>query len=236
MHLLHRIKMAFIYILGGLFAFILLYIFFTYLLFYLPVNKNAGIKGEKEISIYVMTNGVHTDIVVPVRNEIMDWSRMTKFEHTASKDTTFNYAAFGWGDKGFYLQTPEWSDLKFSVAFSAMFHLGSTAMHVDFIHAMHENKNCREIRISKVEYEKLVNYIKESFEYNKDGEIIQIPGIHAGYGPDDAFYEAKGAYDVFHTCNTWANSALKSCNQKACWWTPMDRGIFHQYPDKETKK
>jgi len=218
-----------LYILAAICSFVLLYLGFTYLLFFIPVNKNAALEGPKEMSIYIMTNGVHTDIVVPVKNDVMDWSTMTKFEYTESKDTTFKYAAFGWGDKGFYLQTPQWSDLKFSVAFNAMFHLGSTAMHVDFIHQMHENESCKEIRISKKQYAKLVEYIKDSFRYADNGDVMLIEHVDAGYGPDDTFYEAKGAYDLFNTCNTWANSALKACEQKACWWTPVDKGIFHQY-------
>jgi len=217
------------YLTGAFCAFIVLYLAITYLLFFIPVNKDAASKGNKEISIYIMTNGVHTDIVVPVKNELMDWSKLTKFENTQSKDTTFNYVAFGWGDKGFYLQTPEWADLKVSVAFNAAFHLGSTAMHVDFIHNIHQNAHVREIRISKIQYQKLIGYIKKSFQYDNRGQLILIDSAHSGYGPDSSFYEAEGAYDLFNTCNTWANSALKACDQKACFWTPTDKGIFHQY-------
>ena len=32
---------------------------------------------------------------------------------------------------------------------------------------------------------------------------------------NDAFYEAKGRYSLFFTCNTWTNNALKICKQKA---------------------
>lgn len=52
------------------------------------------------------------------------------------------------------------------------------------------------------------------------------------YGDHDAFYEAKGRYSLFHTCNTWANNALKACGQKACWWTPFSTGIRYQYGQK----
>jgi hypothetical protein len=38
-----------------------------------------------------------------------------------------------------------------------------------------------------------------------------------------------GSYNLFHTCNTWTNDALKAGGQKACWWTPFDAGIFRQY-------
>ena len=52
---------------------------------------------EKPIAIYIKTNGVHTDIVVPIKNEFYDWSQKIKFENTTSKDTTSNFVALGWG-------------------------------------------------------------------------------------------------------------------------------------------
>lgn len=141
------------------------------------------------------------------------------------------YASFGWGDKGFYLATPNWSDLKFSVAFKAMFHLGSTALYVTFYKAMPTGERCKEIKISKAEHGQLVTYLKKSFRLDSLGHTINIVTHNDGYGSDDAFYEAAGTYDLFHTCNTWANNALKACGQKACLWTPLDKGIFHQYKD-----
>ena len=35
-----------------------------------------------EIAIYILTNGVHTDLVLPVQTEQMDWSQQLKYEHT----------------------------------------------------------------------------------------------------------------------------------------------------------
>ncbi|HXU27639.1 MAG TPA: DUF2459 domain-containing protein, partial [Bacteroidia bacterium] len=48
-------------------------------------------------------------------------------------------------------------------------------------------------------------------------------------GDNDSFYEAVGVYGLFYTCNTWANNGLKYCGQKACLWTPFEKGIFYQY-------
>lgn len=64
--------------------------------------------------------------------------------------------------------------------------------------------------------------------YNAEGRTIHI-GTHANYGLTDAFYDGVGRYNLFRTCNTWTNDALKACGQKACWWTPFDTGIFRQY-------
>lgn len=201
----------------------------VWLLPYVGVNKNADKTGSEDISIFIKTNGVHTDIVVPVRNELMDWSQFIKYEHTDAKDTTLQFVGIGWGDKGFYLQTPEWKDLKFSVAFKAMFHLGSSAVHATFYNGMTTGDDCKEIKISNGEYDKLVAFIKNTFETDASGNSIHIVSVDDGYGATDAFYEANGRYDLFHTCNTWTNNALKACDQRACLWTALDKGIFYQY-------
>lgn len=211
---------------------LVLYALAVWLLPYIGVNRDAANVGDKDISIYIKTNGVHTEIVVPVNNERMDWTQLIKHDDTDAKDSTLRYVGIGWGDKGFYLQTPEWKDLKFSVAFKAMFHLSSSAVHATFYDKITTGDDCKEIRISKAEYDKLVSYIKNTFKTDTDGNSIQIPSVNDGYGANDVFYEANGKYDLFHTCNTWANNALKSCDQRACLWTALDGGIFYQYRDR----
>lgn len=191
----------------------------------IPVNANK--EDADEITIYILTNGVHTDIVCPIKNDIMDWKTLVPTEHTKSQNSDFNYASFGWGDKGFYLDTPTWADLKFSTAFNAAFWLGESAMHVTFYRNPVENESCKKLTISKENYQLLVNYIKESFDYENDKTVL-IP-TEMVYGDNDSFYDAKRTYNIFFTCNTWANSALKAANQKAALWTATDKGIFRQY-------
>lgn len=132
------------------------------------------------------------------------------------------------GDKGFYLDTPTWADLRFSVAFKATFALSTSAMHVTFYRYLKENDNCKSIRINREQYEKLTSYILKSFRKNDLGNVIHIE-TNANYGDNDAFYEANGRYNLFFTCNTWANNALKACQQKASVWTAFDTGIFYHY-------
>lgn len=206
--------------------FLFIYVFVAFLLSKITVNSNAE-KQSKDVTIYIKTNGVHTDIVVPVKNEIKNWSSHISFANTKSKDSTAKYLAFGWGDKGFYLNTPEWSDLKASTAFNAAFALGSSAMHTTFYSSLKENKDCIKIEISQENYQKLTTYIEKSFQLDSNQKAIFIPATT--YGKNDSFYEANGKYNLFYTCNSWANNALKSSNQKAAFWTLTDFGIFAHY-------
>lgn len=210
----------------GIISFFILYIISALSISKISVNSDVSQK-DKPIEIFILSNGVHTDIVVPIKNEIKDWSKEIRFHQTKSKDSLVHYLAFGWGDKGFYLNTPEWSDLKASTAFNAAFGLSSSAMHTTFYKKMNENASCKKIKISSQEYQKLITYISESFKLDSDQNVQWISGN--SYGNRDAFYEANGSYNLFFTCNTWANNALKTANQKASLWTVTDTGIFCQY-------
>ncbi|WP_394368308.1 TIGR02117 family protein [Flavobacterium proteolyticum] len=202
------------------------YLLIVTLLSFVSVNEDL-VENQKEIPIYILTNGVHTDIVLQIKNEHHDWSTQLKFEHTKSKDTTYQYVALGWGDKGFYLETPTWADLKASTAIKAASGLSTSAMHVTFYKHLKENQSCKKIQISLGNYKKLVAFIKESFQ-TKSGEFLKIE-TDAVYGKHDVFYEANGSYSLFYTCNSWANQALKAANQKAALWTISDSGIFRHY-------
>jgi uncharacterized protein (TIGR02117 family) len=193
---------------------------------YISVNDELEKKYDK-IPIYILTNGVHTDIVLPIKNEQYNWSNQLKFQHTKSKDLTCKYVALGWGDKGFYLETPTWADLKASTALKATTGLSSSAMHVTFYKKMNESKTCKKIVISSENYKKLIAFISKSFQ-TKSGEFLKIE-TNSVYGNHDVFYEATGSYSLFYTCNSWANQALKSANQKAALWTISDSGIFRHY-------
>lgn len=209
----------------GLLAFIALYVLASYTLYRIPVNSSP--EKADDVAIYINSNGVHTDIVVPVKNDVKDWSKDLLYTHTRSGDSLVNYVAFGWGDKGFYLNTPRWSDLKVSTAAIAAFHLGTSAVHTHFYRDISEDEDCIKITMSANNYRALVTYLNSSFKLDENQKVQWI--ANRGYGDYDAFYEGNGTYSLFYTCNTWANNALKAANQKAALWTPSDTGIFYHY-------
>jgi uncharacterized protein (TIGR02117 family) len=164
---------------------------------------------------------------MPVKTPQFNWSNYVFYQHTQNNDTTLPYISIGWGDKGFYLNTPKWADLTFSTAFKAGFALSTTAMHATFYKEVIESDKCKKITLSIDQYQRLIAFITSSFAI-AHGTYQKIY-TNANYNRNDAFYEANGRYSLFYTCNTWANDALKSCGQKACWWTPFDSGIFNLY-------
>lgn len=210
----------------GIVVFVALYFAAAWILSRIGVKEERG--HNSDLTIYIWSNGVHTDIVMPARHRLRDWPASLPFDNTRGGDTSAQWLGLGWGDRGFYLETPTWADLKFSTAFKACFWLGRSAVHATYYRQVRESKDCVAMQISEKQYARLLRYMDETFDPGADGRPVVIP-TNAQYSEADAFYEAKDRYSFLKTCNVWANSALKACGEKAAVWAPFDWGIFYQY-------
>ena len=217
-----------LYIIIGFIVLIICYLLAAFILSKITVNKDF--QPTDEVTIYLLSNGVHSDIVVPVKNEIYNWETIINPENIKGNERNFEYVALGWGDKGFYLEIPTWADLTPKIALKAGLGLSTTAIHATFYHQLTENQDCIKINISKEEYQKLVKNILKYFK-TKENKAILIE-TNAYYGLTDAFYEAEKHYNIFYTCNTWTNDMLKKTGMKACYWTPFAKDILNVYQIK----
>jgi uncharacterized protein (TIGR02117 family) len=168
----------------------------------------GSLDQNKDVTIYIRTNGVHTDICMPALTAQNDWMNTIDLKDYAYREN-IEYIAIGWGDKGFFLDTPTWGELKASTAIEAIFMPSPTAMHVEFMNEPVVNEAIRKVEISKKSYRRLVRFVKATFLMNNKKPIV-IPGY--GYGETDNFYEAHGNYHMFNTCNVWTNDAMKSAS------------------------
>ncbi|MFW0714766.1 TIGR02117 family protein [Pedobacter sp. N23S346] len=192
------------------------------------ITVNAHPTNKQEVAMYILSNGIHTDIVMPAANKAINWTEKIPYTNTLKADSTYHYLAIGWGDKKFYLETPEFSDLKLATAVKAISGLGTSAMHTTYYQNMVEDKQCKKVMISDAQYRKLIEFVSNSFQPDASGNFIKV-NTNIRYDSGDAFYEAKGSYSIFKTCNTWTNNALKACGQRSCLWTIFDTGILLKY-------
>ncbi|MDF1695290.1 MAG: DUF2459 domain-containing protein [Saprospiraceae bacterium] len=208
------------YIAIGIVSFLALYAFLACTLSILGTSpEKHQCRQHKEI--YLSTNGVHIDIIIP-KVYIDDL-----FVSDLKIKAPIQFVAFGWGDKGFYLETPTWGDLTFSTAIHAMFWNSETAMHV----SRYKNtySDWKKIPICDKQLQSLLLYIQKSFKKNQNQKIMEIQ--NSGYSYYDTFYEANGSYSCIQTCNFWVNKGLKRADIKTSIWSPFDRGILYHIPE-----
>jgi uncharacterized protein (TIGR02117 family) len=181
--------------------------------------------SREGIQIFVVSNGVHTDLVLPVANDQKDWRLLLPEELFNVKGKNFSSVAFGWGNKDFYINTPTWSHLSISTAIKAGLGLGNSAMHVKYMRSSpNPSEQCVAINLSKAQYSALVKYVERSFCLQRN---CAVKIDHPGYGDHDLFFDARGTYTLFRTCNVWTNNALKNAGLKTAAWTPFADGLIH---------
>ena len=197
---------------GYLFAALVLSVIPTY-----PSNLNCS----PDERIFVSSNGVHLDIIIPVEELHPELKRQLELPSGTK------YVSFGWGDKEFYINTPEWSDLTFPVAFRAVFMRSETAMHVTLYNTSFAF--WRKMELCPAQTKRLNEYIFKSFALNSNKRIVKL--TVSGYGSNDFFYLANGSFSLFKTCNIWVNKAFKTIKIKTSVWSPFDFGILFHLPE-----
>ena len=201
---------------AGIFLVIIAYLLIAVILSVIPTNPRPSTCPEKE-EIFVTTNGIHLALILPKQH--IDEA----FRSQLKVPPEINFVSFGWGDKEFYLNTPEWRDLKMKTALKALFVKSETALHVTNYRV--QGDSWKAVAVCPPQIESLNNFIRNSFEVNNDSELLEIQG--AGYGKNDKFYEAVGGYTCIYTCNNWVNEGLKKSKIKTSLWSPFDHGVLY---------
>lgn len=205
-------------ILGLLIGIPILYILVSLILTIIPVSEKETTQ-PKIHTIYLATNGVHADLILP-----KGLIAPTILEDQILKPTDV-YFAFGWGEENFYINTPTWGDLKFSTAFRAAFLESKTLMHVTRFKQF--RAGWIPVKITDDQLQNLNTYIAATFDQSSGSKEL-VNG--ATYTPDrDNFYRAHGNYMFYRTCNSWLNDGLKESGMKGSLWTPFDFGVLRWY-------
>ena len=202
----------------------LLYLFAALIGSLVPVNRGWSEPGAGT-TIYLASNGIHVDIIMPVRAEGLDWASLIPTSDFAAPPPQARWIAFGSGEQRVYLETPRWRDITARTIWSGLTG-GKRVMHVEYVADPYYS--VRAIRLRPEEYRRLWAAIRSDFALNGDGQPMRID--HPGYGPGDAFYRATGKASALRTCNSWAADKFRLAGVKTSLWPPFAQGLLWRYP------
>lgn len=212
--------------LEGMLAITTIY-FICYFLISFKTIDALPVQEPKNIQIYLSTNGVHTDFVIPIRSQLKNWELELNISDALKVDTFQTHFAIGWGDKNFFLKTKNWGDLTVGTAAKAIFGTGEGAMHLVLCCPKDLDPNTLiPLKLTEKQYQKLCSFISESF--SRENDQVNRIAIHP-YGPYNLFFDSSRSYSMLYTCNSWTNEGLKVSGQKCCVWTPFKGAIWAKY-------
>jgi uncharacterized protein (TIGR02117 family) len=206
--------------LGALMAIPAIYLLAALVGSLLPVNL-GWTEPDRGTTVYLANNGVHTDIIMPVSSQGLDWSRLVDRSEAAAPPPDAKWIAFGVGERAVYLETPRWRDLKLPVAARALTR-GERIVHVEWVQSPYYAQ--REIRLRPEEYRRLWAAVRASFSNSRPQRIG-----HKGYGRADVFYEGVGHASALSTCNNWTADRLRLAGVTTSLWSPFAQGIVWRY-------
>jgi uncharacterized protein (TIGR02117 family) len=184
----------------------------------IPVNRDyQSTFGGTEI--FVCSNGVHTDFVLPVATPVMDWSKRFPPGDFSGPVAGFDHLGIGWGNLDFYRSTPRWQDFSIGTALHAVLGFGPSALHIQYRTSPGPTERCGRLTLGDAQYRALVDYIDGSLMSSAAGDAA-IPAA-PGYGGSDAFYLATGRFSLFRSCNVWVGEGLKAARLPTGIWTPF---------------
>ena len=189
----------------------------------IPVNS-AWKETKSGTTVYLADNGIHADILMPVKAQGLNWAPLLPRSDFAAADPNSRWIAFGSGEERVYLNTPTWWDLTPRTIWSALTG-GRRVMHVEYV--SDPGYAVREIRLRPEEYRRLWAAIRADFALDEHGRPKHL--AHTGYGCCDAFYRADGKESAFRTCNMWVARWLRLAGVRTSLWPPFVQGLVWRY-------
>ncbi len=159
-------------------------------------------------SIYVVSHGWHTGMVIPQRavRKALPFLNNT-FSRSSDSLQNSSFFEIGWGDKGFYQS----EEITSSLTLQAIFWPTDSVMHVVAFNSPPDEyfigSEVVEVPLSSQALQALLMGISSSFYYDKRGEPV---ATKKGLYGDSYFYQAVGYYHLTNTCNTWTASMLNT--------------------------
>jgi uncharacterized protein (TIGR02117 family) len=184
-----------------------------------PVN-GGWTEPVEGTTVYIADNGIHADIVMPVKAQGLDWAPFVPRRDIPATD----WIAFGSGEERVYLNTPTWWDITPGTVWSALTG-GNRVMHVEYVPS--PDYAVRQIRLRPEEYRRLWAAIRADFALDAKGRPQRL--AHPGYGCCDTFYGAQGKESAVRTCNSWVARWLRLAGVRTSVWPPFVNGLTWRY-------
>jgi uncharacterized protein (TIGR02117 family) len=188
-----------------------------------PVNR-GWTEPEQGTTVYLADNGIHADLIMPVRAQGLDWAPLIPRSDMAAADSNARWIAFGAGEQRVYLDTPTWWDLTPRTLWSALTG-GKEVVHVEYV--LSPSYAARQIRLRPQEYRRLWAAVRAGFALDRRGRPQRID--HPGYGRSYAFYRGEGKANMFRTCNSWLAGRLRLAGVETSLWPPFVDGLLWRY-------
>ncbi|KPB00148.1 hypothetical protein SU32_15125 [Ahrensia marina] len=181
-----------------------------------PASSDHAGSAKDRVTIYVLSNGFHSDIAVPrLDGQTFEQLGLSEQDYPVQIDHV-KYWAFGWGSKTAYTSLLAVSDLTVGIAAKALA-FDETVMHITPLGDLKAGENIFAFEISKSQYQALLKNMARFFASKNPLDVTQ--------GVGDRFYAGNGRFAPWLSCNTWTGRRLREIGIGVGLWTPTSQAL-----------
>jgi len=173
------------------------------------------------VALAILANPFHSDLVFPVAGNGVDWAELFGLPPEART------VAIGWGNRRFYMETPQLADLKPGTIALALTGTGDSVLHIQWFAGEPIGDEVHALNVTPAQAAALAGYVAGFATRDPTGHVERFD---AAYGSDDAFFAASGRWSPILTCNEWLGRGLRAARIRTGIWTPFADGILRHLP------
>jgi hypothetical protein len=87
---------------------------------------------KKGVLIFIAGDGLHSEIIVPVKNETNNWETTFQASDFNNDNEGKEWLSIGFSEKTFYKTNRRWDDMNYPMAFAKLCGFGQSIIHVNY--------------------------------------------------------------------------------------------------------
>lgn len=160
-------------------------------------------KSGEGVTIFLIDNGFHSDLALP-RAEVL--AAGGPFAAAAAETSRAPWVMAGWGDARFYEADSPWQG-RLADGLRALLGGRATVVHLEGVGPPERtwSTGVRRLVVSRAGLAAMIARVDRAFVLRAGRPVIDPA---APRPPDEAFFESREGFSLFHLCNHWTAELL----------------------------
>lgn len=210
---MRRLPRVIVWALSPVFLYFLLALFGAFI----PALRDDVGPQSNARTIILVQGPIHYDILLPLDDDTR--ATFDFLSEAGVRIDAFNGAwlSVGWGSEAFYTTAGSYSDITLGAVMKAVTG-DNSVLRFEVYGPVPIHRDLHRISLSEAQLEVLRAKIRNQVRSS-------VPLSITGFSNADAFFPAKGRFNIFQTCNVWVGDMLAGAGLEIGIWTPTPFAI-----------
>jgi len=184
-------------------------------------GKHADLAPGTDVLIGLVRAPIHYDFLLPMSPELRARYGFAKAAGVPMDAPEAEWLLVGWGSEAFYTSAGSYADMQPGAVFTAI--TGDSAvLHLEVAGDVSGVGGITYFTLSDAQYQALLRSLDASFQRDQTGTPLALA---AHFNDHDAFFAAKGDFNLFYPCNAWVGEMLRAAGVPFGIWTPTPQAV-----------